>query len=98
MTNANRRDGHSPLRAEHPGRNAPAGDIRFDPANGFLEAELRRRQLGVGDRDVELLALLDRFARTAADLPVFVRQSHAERDFVALAERAISREGSPWTL
>ena len=27
-----------------------------------------------------------RFARMAADLPVFIRQSHAERDFAALAE------------
>ncbi|MEO7335303.1 MAG: acyl-CoA dehydrogenase, partial [Caldimonas sp.] len=27
------------------------------------------------------------FARAAADLPVFVRQSHAERDFAALGER-----------
>ena len=30
------------------------------------------------------------FARTAADLPVFVRQSHAERDFSALAERVVN--------
>lgn len=37
-----------------------------------------------------------RFARAAADLPVFVRQSHAERDFVALAERTISHGGAPW--
>ncbi len=39
-----------------------------------------------------------RFARTAADLPVFVRQSHAERDFVALAERVISEGGQAWPL
>ena len=39
-----------------------------------------------------------RFARAAADLPVFVRQSHAERDFVALAERVVSTGSPPWSL
>ena len=39
-----------------------------------------------------------RFARAAADLPVFVRQSHAERDFAALAERIISSVERPWSL
>ena len=39
-----------------------------------------------------------RFARAAADLPVFVRQSHAERDFAALAERVILLGGTPWQL
>ena len=39
-----------------------------------------------------------RFARAAADLPVFVRQSHAERDFSALAEDVISRAQEPWLL
>lgn len=39
-----------------------------------------------------------RFARAAADLPVFVRQSHAERDFVALAERVIPGGPTPWQL
>ena len=39
-----------------------------------------------------------RFARTAADLPVFVRQSHAERDFAALGERLMSSGHSPWCL
>lgn len=38
------------------------------------------------------------FARAAADLPVFVRQSHAERDFAALAEGVISNGGIPWQL
>jgi hypothetical protein len=32
----------------------------------------------------------ERFARCAADLPVFIRQSHAERDFAALGERIAS--------
>ena len=39
-----------------------------------------------------------RFARAAADLPVFVRQSHAERDFAALAERIIPSVERPWSL
>lgn len=38
------------------------------------------------------------FARAAADLPVFVRQSHAERDFAALGERLLSTPESPWQL
>lgn len=36
------------------------------------------------------------FARMAADLPVFVRQSHAERDFAALGERLVKQENEPW--
>lgn len=39
-----------------------------------------------------------RFARAAADLPVFIRQSHAERDFCALGERLASGPSSPWLL
>ena len=46
------------------------------------------------------------FARMAADLPVFVRQSHAERDFAALGERVAAplpcvrcgTEDGPWAL
>ena len=38
------------------------------------------------------------FARAAADLPVFIRQSHAERDCIALGERLLSSEASPWML
>lgn len=38
------------------------------------------------------------FARMAADLPVFIRQSHAERDFAALAERVIPMESQSWCL
>lgn len=32
-----------------------------------------------------------RFARAAADLPVFIRQSHGDRDFAALGERVLAR-------
>ncbi len=37
----------------------------------------------------------EKFAKAAADLPVFIRQSHADRDFAALGERAIEEQ---WTL
>jgi len=47
-----------------------------------------------------------RFARALADLPVFLRQSHAERDLAALGELTVkangerdsSAGGAPWTL
>ena len=44
------------------------------------------------------------FARRAADLPVFIRQSHAERDDAALGERVAAlplnhdEETLPWSL
>lgn len=38
------------------------------------------------------------FARMAADLPVFVRQSHGDRDLVALGEAVLSAEAPAWTL
>lgn len=43
----------------------------------------------------------ERFARAMADLPVFLRQSHAERDLAALAERVLAEaitEVDAWTL
>ena len=39
-----------------------------------------------------------RFARMAADLPVFVRQSHAERDLAALGECVLGPVDTPWKL
>ncbi|MFM0283507.1 acyl-CoA dehydrogenase [Paraburkholderia sediminicola] len=45
-----------------------------------------------------------RFARALADLPVFLRQSHAERDLAALGELIVkpgddsAAGGAPWTL
>ena len=38
------------------------------------------------------------FARMAADLPVFLRQSHAERDLAALGAMLAKQEHSPWLL
>jgi len=44
----------------------------------------------------------ERFARAMADLPVFLRQSHAERDLAALGERSLGQrgggDGDPWGL
>jgi Acyl-CoA dehydrogenase, C-terminal domain len=40
----------------------------------------------------------ERFARMAADLPVFVRQSHGERDFAALGAQAAVAKESSWAL
>ena len=38
------------------------------------------------------------FARLYADLPVFMRQSHAERDQQALGSLVLEGEEAPWTL
>jgi hypothetical protein len=39
-----------------------------------------------------------RFARAMADLPVFLRQSHAERDLASLGTGLLTDEESPWKL
>jgi len=39
-----------------------------------------------------------RFARAMADLPVFIRQSHAERDLATLGGLLLDAEEAPWTL
>ncbi|MGI4778542.1 MAG: acyl-CoA dehydrogenase [Janthinobacterium lividum] len=39
-----------------------------------------------------------RFAQAMADLPVFIRQSHAERDLAALGGLLLDAEEAPWTL
>lgn len=51
------------------------------------------RALGAGP-----LCRNERFAHAMADLPVFMRQSHAERDLAALGQRVLSEEVSPWQL
>jgi hypothetical protein len=38
------------------------------------------------------------FARLAADLPIFVRQCHGDRDLAALGERIAAGEGASWAL
>jgi len=39
-----------------------------------------------------------RFARLMADLPVFIRQSHAERDLAFLGNRVLEDAALPWSL
>lgn len=39
-----------------------------------------------------------RFARAMADLPVFLRQSHGQRDLAGLGEQVLATEAFPWTL
>ena len=39
-----------------------------------------------------------KFARAAADLPVFIRQSHGDRDFAALGNHWAASETDAWTL
>ncbi|MDN8613677.1 acyl-CoA dehydrogenase family protein [Variovorax ginsengisoli] len=39
-----------------------------------------------------------RFARAVADLPVYMRQSHAERDLASLGKTVLDTETTPWKL
>lgn len=39
-----------------------------------------------------------KFAKAVADLPVFIRQSHADRDFAALGEWSMSGKAASWML
>ena len=40
----------------------------------------------------------EKFARAAADLPVFIRQTHADKDFASLGERCLSNSATAWVL
>ena len=81
---------------EHPAADAAEAALRVRLA---IEAVCTRvqdevgRALGAGPfcRDAA-------FARMAADLPVFIRQSHGDHDFAALAERVSGRVEPPWRL
>jgi hypothetical protein len=84
---------------------------RFDrePAADAMTAALRAR-LAAESAAVEVIERAGRalgptplcrnrhFAHLMADLPVFIRQSHAERDEAALAERIVNEEPGTWTL
>ncbi|MFZ6648013.1 acyl-CoA dehydrogenase [Undibacterium sp. TJN25] len=54
---------------------------------------LATRALGAGP-----LCREPEFARAAADLPVFLRQSHAERDLAALGKTVAAELENPWIL
>lgn len=83
--------------------------IDDNPAGDAMAAALQAR-LGVELCAKEVLSVVGgtlgatpfctqaRFARAAADLPVFVRQSHGERDFAALGGLALAAGQQPGSL
>ena len=80
----------------HPQRDAMGLALRLRLAvedAATLVLHLATRALGAGPlcRDA-------RFARLAADLPVFLRQSHAERDQAVLGGIVAGAEDHPWAL
>ncbi|SIQ43855.1 Acyl-CoA dehydrogenase [Janthinobacterium sp. TND4EL3] len=80
----------------HPQRDAMGLALRLRLATedaATLVLHLATRALGAGPlcRDA-------RFARLAADLPVFLRQSHAERDQATLGGIVAGAEEHPWAL
>jgi alkylation response protein AidB-like acyl-CoA dehydrogenase len=88
---------------------AAAAAIDAAPAADTMALALRTR-LAVERAATEVIALATRalgagplcrdahFARMVADLPVFLRQSHAERDLAALGAVLTTTPESPWTL
>lgn len=86
-----------------------AARIDAEPKADMMIPVLRVR-LAVEAAAHEVLALTGRalgaaplcreptFARLAADLPVFLRQSHAERDQAAVGAAAAAQTTSPWAL
>ena len=80
----------------HPLDNAQAVALRVRLA----AEECARRVLDEAGRALGPTAFCRdaKFARAAADLPVFIRQSHGERDFAALAQSAIDLTPQQWNL
>jgi alkylation response protein AidB-like acyl-CoA dehydrogenase len=79
-----------------PGAYAGRKAMRLRLAVEEVASEVLRhvtRALGAGP-----LCRNERFARLAADLPVFLRQSHAERDLAALGALVTQQEIAPWAL
>lgn len=86
-----------------------AATIDADPRQDAMAAALRAR-LAVEECASQVLQLATRalgagplcrdarFARLAADLPVFLRQSHAERDLAALGQLVATPEQPSWSL
>ncbi|WPB55756.1 acyl-CoA dehydrogenase family protein [Xylophilus sp. GOD-11R] len=81
----------------HPQANAQELALRARlVVEAACDAVLRHatRALGAGP-----LCRNARFARLVADLPVYLRQSHAERDLAALGQGTVDSGGArPWTL
>ena len=80
----------------HPLDNAQAVAIRVRVA----AEECARRVLDEAGRALGAAAFCHdaQFARAAADLPVFIRQSHGERDFAALGDWAANESPASWNL
>jgi hypothetical protein len=79
----------------------PLADAQAQALRARLAAEgCARRVLDEAGRAVGATPFCRdaRFARAAADLPVFIRQSHAERDFAALGDHWVAAEKSAWNL
>ncbi len=79
----------------HPGADAQAVALRTRAAaEAGAELVLHHATRALGATP---LCRDEAFARMAADLPVFIRQSHGDRDLVALGQASIDEEPS-WTL
>lgn len=62
-----------------------------DAAHALIEHACRATGAGPLCRDA-------RFAQAVADLPVYLRQSHAERDLATLGQMILDAETTPWKL
>jgi len=62
-----------------------------DAAHSLIEHACRATGAGPLCRDAG-------FARAVADLPVYMRQSHAERDLATLGKIVLDEEATPWKL
>ena len=80
----------------HPHANAQAWALRTRAAaDAACEAVLHHATRALGATP---LCRDARFAQLAADLPVFVRQCHGDRDLAALGERVVAEGVTPWAL
>ena len=80
----------------HPGADAQAWALRTrTAADAACEQALHHATRALGATPLCRDAA---FARLAADLPVFVRQCHGDRDLAALGERVVGGEETSWSL
>ena len=80
----------------HPDRDARAWALRTRAASDECAQQVLRavtRAMGAGP-----LCHDEGFARLAADLPVFIRQCHGDRDLVALGHQLLKQADTTWTL
>ncbi|WP_431046431.1 acyl-CoA dehydrogenase [Roseateles sp. L2-2] len=80
----------------HPDRDARAWALRTRAASDECAQQVLRaatRAMGAGP-----LCHDETFARMAADLPVFIRQCHGDRDLAALGNELLKQATTTWTL